>query len=89
MFQRKIVEIIAARMREDDNPPHPGRGWSPPNRQVNGNRTGARRVDKPAHSAGADDVIASDVEWLRTEWQQARNLQRDSDRPAILVLDEV
>ena len=29
------------------------------------------------------------MEWLRTEWQQARNLQRDSDRPAILVLDEV
>ena len=46
-------------------------------------------MDKPAHSAGADDVIAPDVEWLRTEWQQARNLQRDSDRPAILVLDEV
>lgn len=47
------------------------------------------KVDKPAHSASADDVIAPDVEWLRTEWQQARNLQRDSDRPAILVLDEV
>lgn len=46
-------------------------------------------MDKPAHSASDDDVIAPNVEWLRTEWQQARNLQRDSDRPAILVLDEV
>lgn len=37
----------------------------------------------------ADDVIVSDVGWLRTEWQRARNLQCDSGKPSILVLDEV
>jgi archaeal ATPase len=89
MFQRKIVEIIAARMREDDN--RPIQVVAGP-RQISKSTAIAQvleKVDKPAHSASADDVIAPDVEWLRTEWQQARNLQRDSDRPAILVLDEV
>ena len=47
------------------------------------------RVEKPFHSASADDVIAPNAEWLRTEWQQARNLQRNARRPTILVLDEV
>ena len=89
MFQRKIVEIIAARMREDDNPLIQVVAGPRQTGKSTAITQALEKVDKPVHSASADDVIAPDVEWLRTEWQQARNLQRDSDRPAILVLDEV
>ena len=89
MFQRKIVEIIAARMWEDDNRPIQVVAGPRQTGKSTAIAQALEKVDKPAHSASADDVIAPDVEWLWTEWQQARNLQRDSDRPAILVLDEV
>ena len=85
MFQRKIVEIIAARMWEDDNRPIQVVAGPRQTGKSTAIAQALEKVDKPANSASADDVIAPDVEWLRTEWQQARNLQRDSDRPAILV----
>lgn len=89
MFQRKIVEIIVARAMEDDNsfmqvvagPRQTGKSTAI--------AQALEQINKPARSTSADDVIAPDVEWLVTEWQQARNLQRDSDRSVVLVLDEV
>ena len=89
VFQRKIVETVAARMREDDNPLIQVVAGPRQTGKSTAIAQALEEVDKPAHSASADDVIAPDVEWLRTEWQQARNLQRDSGKPAILVLDEV
>ena len=89
MFQRRIVEVIAARMREDDNPLIQVVAGPRQTGKSTAIAQALEQVDKPAHLASADDVIAPDVEWLRTEWQQARNLQRDSGRPAVLVLDEV
>lgn len=89
MYQRKRVESIAKRMLETDNPLI---------QVVAGPRQTGKstmisqaldQVDTPAHSVSADDVINPDVDWLRTEWQQARNLQRDKGAPAILVLDEI
>lgn len=89
MFQRKIVETIAERMREDDNPLIQVVAGPRQTGKSTAIAQALGKVDKPAHSASADDVIAPDVEWLRTEWQQARNLQRDSGKPTVLVLDEV
>lgn len=48
-----------------------------------------RGLDVLAHSVSADDILAPAEEWLRDERQQARNLQRMSHSPVILVLDEV
>ena len=89
VFQRKIVEAVAARTREDDNPLIQVVAGPRQTGKSTAIAQALEKVDKPAHSASADDVIAPDVEWLRTEWQQARNLQRDSGKPTILVLDEV
>ena len=89
MFQRKIVETIAERMREDDNPLIQVVAGPRQTGKSTAIAQALGKVDKLAHSASADDVIAPDVEWLRTEWQQARNLQRDSGKPTVLVLDEV
>lgn len=89
MYQRKIVESIAVRMREDDNPLIQVVAGPRQTGKSTAIAQALGKVDMPAHSVSSDDVIAPDVEWLRTEWQQARNLQRDSGKPTILVLDEV
>ena len=89
MFRRKIVETIAERMREDGNPLIQVVAGPRQTGKSTAIAQALGKVDKPAHSVSADDVIAPDVEWLRTEWQQARNLQRDSGKPTVLVLDEV
>ena len=89
MFRRKIVETIAERMREDGNPLIQVVAGPRQTGKSTAIAQALGKVDKPARSASADDVIAPDVEWLRTEWQQARNLQRDSGKPTVLVLDEV
>ena len=89
MFERKIVETLAARMQEDDSPLIQVVAGPRQTGKSTAIAQALEKVDKTAHSASADDVIAPDVEWLRTEWQQARNLQRDSGKPAVLVLDEV
>ena len=34
-------------------------------------------------------MLAPDAEWLRTEWQQARNEQRAHGGPQLLVIDEI
>ncbi|HQE70269.1 MAG TPA: AAA family ATPase, partial [Atopobiaceae bacterium] len=47
------------------------------------------QVSLPVHSVSADDELAPTVEWLRTEWQQARNRQQRTGEPVILVLDEI
>ena len=89
MFQREIADVIAARMRENDNPFIQVVTGPRQTGKSTAIMQALEKVDKPARSASADDVIAPNVEWLRAEWQQARNLQRDSGRPAVLVLDEV
>lgn len=89
MFQRQIAETIAERMREDDNPLMQVVAGPRQTGKSTAIAQALELVDRPAHSASADDVIAPDVEWLRTEWQQARNLQRGSGKPTVLVLDEV
>ena len=80
MFQRKIVETIAERMREDDNPLIQVVAGPRQTGKSTAIAQALGKVDKLAHSASADDVIAPDVEWLRTEWQQARLGKADHPR---------
>ena len=89
MFERKQVATIKQRMLEEDNPyiqvvvgPRQT-GKSTMLAQALGG------IDKLAHSVSADDILAPGEEWIRQEWQQARNLQRMSDAPVILILDEI
>lgn len=89
MFEREQVSIIRERMLEEGNnliqvvvgPRQTGKSTMI--------AQALRGLDVLAHSVSADDVLAPAEEWLRSEWQQARNLQRMSDRPVILVLDEI
>ena len=88
MYQRKQVKTLLDRLGEDD----------PLIQVVVGPRqTGKSTMiaqaleatDILAHSVSADDELAPTVDWIRTEWQQARNLQRRAGVPVILVIDEV
>lgn len=89
MFEREQVSVIRARMLEEDN--------ALIQVVVGARQTGKstmiaqalQGLDVLAHSVSADDILAPSEEWLRSEWQQARNLQRISERPVILVLDEI
>ncbi|WP_165248704.1 ATP-binding protein [Adlercreutzia sp. ZJ141] len=89
MFQRKIVATIAARMQEDDNPLLQVVAGPRQTGKSTAIAQALDQVEKPFLSASADDIFAPNIDWLRTEWQQARNLQRNSEKPTILVLDEV
>ena len=65
VFQRKIVEAVAARMREDDNPLIQVLAGPRQTGKSTAIAQALEKVDKPAHSASADDVIAPDVQWWR------------------------
>lgn len=89
MFERKQVAILKERIQEEDNPfiqvvvgPRQT-GKSTMIAQALAN------VDILAHSVSADDILAPDEEWIRQEWQQARNLQLATAKPVVLVLDEI
>ena len=89
MYQRKQVTTIARRMREEENPfvqvvAGPRQTGKSTMIAQALTQTGVR-----ARSVSADDVLAPDAEWLRTEWQQARNEQRLAGGHFVLVLDEV
>ncbi len=89
MFEREQVAIIRERMQEEGNaliqvvvgPRQTGKSTMI--------AQALRGLDVLAHSVSADDILSPTEEWLREEWQQARNLQRISAKPVVLVLDEV
>ncbi|MGI6217067.1 MAG: ATP-binding protein, partial [Coriobacteriales bacterium] len=85
MYQRLQVEIIYQRMLEADNPLI---------QAITGPRQSGKStmisqalgtVGIPFLSVSADDVTAPNIDWIRTEWQQARNLQKRSGGTFILV----
>ncbi|MDO4437240.1 MAG: AAA family ATPase [Coriobacteriaceae bacterium] len=89
MYQRKQVETITQRMLESRNPliqvvvgPRQT-GKSTMLSQAVGN------AGLDCHFVSADDPLVPTAEWLRTEWQQARNLTRGNTRPAALIVDEI
>lgn len=89
MFERPQVQTIVERMREQGNPLMQF--------IVGPRQTGKstmfsqalEHVDLERHVVSADDVIDPNEDWLRTEWQQARNMSGSSKRPVLLVIDEV
>ncbi len=89
MFERKQVSLIRSRMLEADN-------------MLLQVIVGARQTGKStmlaqaldgldvlSRSVSADDLLSPTEEWLREEWQQARNLQRVAKAPVVLILDEI
>ena len=89
MYERLQVATISERMAERDNPLLQV--------VVGPRQTGKSTMIAQALShqkaeysyVSADDPLVPSVDWLRTEWQQARNLTRGNARPAILVVDEI
>ena len=89
MLERRQVERIARRMVARGNPllqvvvgP----------RQTGKSTMLAQALSKreTIHSfVSADEAIEPSAEWLRTEWQQARNLTRGGEAPAVLIIDDV
>lgn len=89
MYERAQVSTIRNRMLEEENPliqvvvgP----------RQTGKSTMLAQAVEGInllVHSVSADDILSPDENWLREEWQQARNLQRASGKSVILILDEI
>lgn len=89
MYQRSQVSLIAERMLEANNPliqvivgP----------RQTGKSTMLSQAVKStglPFHFVSADDPLSPTAEWLRIEWQQARNLTRNNTRPAVLIVDEI
>ena len=89
MYQRKQVDTLVQRMLEQNNPliqvvvgP----------RQTGKSTMLAQAVqsaDVEHHFVSADDPLSPTAEWLKTEWQQARNLTRNNTQPALLIVDEI
>jgi hypothetical protein len=88
-YERRQVSTIVERMTEEENPLIQV--------VVGPRQTGKStiltqalaRVDVPRHVVSSDEALVPSVEWLRSEWQQARNLTRAGSSPALLVIDEV
>ena len=89
MYQRSQVSLIAERMLEANNPLIQV--------VVGPRQTGkstmlsqaVKSTGLPFHFVSADDPLSPTAEWLRIEWQQARNLTRNNTRPAVLIVDEI
>lgn len=89
MFQREQVSTIVQRLHEADNPFMQVVAGPRQTGKSTMITQALERAQVPAHSVSADDEFSPDVEWVKTEWQQARNLQRRQQRPCVLVLDEI
>lgn len=89
MYQRRQVPVIAQRMQEADNPLIQVVAGP---RQTGKSTMITQALDQAgvaARTVSADDVLAPSVEWIREEWQQARNEQRVAGGHFVLVLDEI
>lgn len=89
MYERSQVETIAARMQETDN--HLMQVIVGP-RQTGKSTMLAQATAKQAcetHFVSADEPLNPSVDWLRSEWQQARNLTRGNTQTVVLIIDEI
>ncbi len=94
MYEREQVETISRRITEMDNPlmqvvvgPRQT-GKSTMIAQAL-NRVDQARGGIEHRYVSADDALFPSIEWLRTEWQQARNVARSTGRRTVFVIDEV
>lgn len=88
-FEREQTDVLAERLHEERRFIQVVSGP----RQV-GKTTLVRgvldRFDGPCHYVSADEPALRDATWLRTQWEQARLLARDSGAEgAVLAIDEV
>lgn len=89
MFERHYVNTIVDRVGELDNPLMQV--------VVGPRQTGKStmlsqalaRLDLEQFYVSADDAVVPSAEWLKTEWQQARNATRSGSRLVVLAVDEV
>ena len=89
MFERHYVDTIVDRVKELDNPLMQV--------VVGPRQTGKStmlsqalaRLDMEQLYVSADDAIVPSEEWLKTEWQQARNMAKAGSCPVVLAVDEV
>ncbi|MCL2480106.1 MAG: ATP-binding protein [Spirochaetaceae bacterium] len=88
MFKRKLVDQLIKRMREKRNfiqivigPRQTGKTTAV--------LQALESLKKPHHFISADDPIAANPEWLRNEWEYARQLQKQNKGEMILAIDEV
>ena len=89
MFKRKQVKQLIERMTESNN-------------QLIQFIIGPRQTGKTtmfvqaldevnlaSHVVSADDVINPNSDWIKTEWQQARNMSKQQNKRVIFVIDEI
>lgn len=89
MYERAQVNVIATRMHERENPLMQV--------VVGPRQTGKstmivqalRKAGIRNHFVSSDDAIIPSEQWLRTEWQQARNEALRDPSPMVLIVDEV
>ena len=89
MFERRQVGTLVARMLEPENPLIQVVAGPRQTGKSTMIAQALKRAGVPAHSVSADDEIVPTVDWISREWQQARNLQKQTGSPYVLVLDEV
>lgn len=88
MFQRKLVDQLIKRMKEERRFIQIVVGP----RQTGKTTAVTQALEKtafPRYYVSADDPSLVSGEWLKNEWEHARLLQRQNNEPAILVIDEI
>lgn len=89
MYERRQVKTIAKRMSEADNPLiQVVVGPRQTGKSTMLTQALARQKTERVY-VSADDPLEPSGAWLRTEWQQARNLTRGGTRTVLLVIDEI
>lgn len=86
-YHRPIVDKLVSRMREPRRfiqmligPRQTGKSTAL--------RQAVSSIDAPVHSALAS-IDSSTRDWVRAQWQQARNLVEGTGQSAVLVIDEI
>ena len=89
MYERAQVDMMATRMHERENPLMQVVVGSRQTGKSTMVAQALRKADVRNHFVSADDAIIPSEQWLRTEWQQARNEAMRDSSPMVLIVDEV
>ncbi|ERL09469.1 AAA domain protein [Olsenella profusa F0195] len=89
MYERAQVDTMATRMHERENPLMQVVVGSRQTGKSTMIAQALRKADVRNHFVSADDAIIPSEQWLRTEWQQARNEAMRDSSPMVLIVDEV
>ena len=88
MFKRKLVSQLSQRIKEKRHfiqivigPRQTGKTTAV--------TQAVKEIKLPVHFVSADDAAALSREWLCNEWEQARILQKQKNKDAVLVVDEI